>query len=138
MCKCIWPIYVQILCVYFFLFHVLLYGLILLLWEYIHVFLNWKQFFFLIKEEYSREIMPSGANSFSHDRKLLQGAFESHMSVGVVVWASLYLYVLLTSSFAASFPFLEHVEMDIKGNSLRMFRFLLCKIVFLEGVLDMI
>ena len=82
--------------------------------------------------------MPSGANSFSHDRKLLQGAFESHMSVGVVVWASLYLYVLLTSSFAASFPFLEHVELDIKGNSLRMFRFLLCKIVFLEGVLDMI
>lgn len=82
--------------------------------------------------------MPSGANSFSHDRELLQGAFESHMSVSVVVWASLYLYVLLTSGFATSFPFLEHVEMDIKGNSLRMFRFLLCKTVFLEGVLDMI
>ena len=56
----------------------LLYGLILLLWEYIHVFLNWKQFF-LIKEEYSKKIMPSGANSFSHDRELLQGAFENHV-----------------------------------------------------------
>ena len=137
MCKCIWPIYVQILCVFF-------YSMCFCMDWFFYCeniftcFLTENNFFFLIKEEYSREIMPSGANSFSHDRKLLRGAFESHMSVGVMVWAFLYLYVLLTSSFATSFPFLEHIEMNIRGNSLRMFRFLLCKIVFLEGVLDMI
>lgn len=91
--------------------------------------------FFLIKEEYSREIMPSEANSFSHDRELLQGAFESHMSVGVVVWAFLYLYVDLWLCYQFSFSgtcwnghkrkFFKNVQIIVMQNCVsgRSFRY---------------
>lgn len=139
MYKCIWPINVQILCVYFFV----LYAFVWIDSSTVRIYscvsrLTEKKSFLNQRDEYSRKTRPSSSNSFH----MIDSCFKEGLRItclSLMWFGPLCTYIfLLASGFATNFPCLEGVEMGIKRNSLRKFRSLLCKIALLEGILDMI